>query len=685
MWTFKRIIRSLLGIKSIFPTYLSLSYVIFYSLIERSSSLRVNNLFNHYSNIRLCKYQKQTYIAQSKLELYPQNNLNSLCSNHDPLQKYHNRCIINVSKKISYPFSSSQLTVTNSNTQNINENSNDNNFLPDISDDGENLKNEWEAGDIENDLNNLRMAVLSSESQDKLNESKRYFLLDAIAKGRRAIIPDLVRYIFTPIIFALYVGSILSSSCLHDGIGSNNIFLAKSLQQRFFITFCTCMDIHFWSFTITGNLLLLPIIFQLKPKKIVNQIQQKLLSQKKKKSLFLYGSNLTKNIHNRESVGWMNPSKEPYTDPARIVLEMWTSSIVSVILFYFVTLSNPKTRASTLLGICPQYLPLSKYGNISLDAPILYAIIQLCTRLAVAMSIHQYPRAKFELIRSDQPKPLPKSTAVMQPILKTIMIGLPFGFACDLAKVFGILQLSLIRRKSITADVGYSLLQSSMPSSIAMTTKCCGILPSWFYIFSIISLVCPILHFFAFQRIFQIQYFTNLSLAESYPISKNKLESSESRTKILKWRWRLKWRKQERLSKTLKKWYQLLVAGYASREDRRSDKLYATLADWREAAFSPDRESIMSKSLDYNKNMMNPNEGNLNNESQWENVILRLEEKRYNSNIASLSSNDRSTWVSNAMKAMAERHQQDYDDKIFDVSLSFLHLFNFCLFLYYYT
>ena len=79
---------------------------------------------------------------------------------------------------------------------------------------------EWNVGDYESDIHNLRLVVAESHAQLDLQQKLRLDLLDEFARQRREIIPDIRRFLIRPFFFMamLLLSTRLSSLYLMKNI-----------------------------------------------------------------------------------------------------------------------------------------------------------------------------------------------------------------------------------------------------------------------------------------------------------------------------------------------------------------------------------------------------------------------------------------------------------------------------------
>jgi len=468
-------------------------------------------------------------------------------------------------------------------------------------------KEAWTAGDVIGDMENLRQAVEYSRGPERLAATQRKFMLNEFAKNRRPIFPDLIRFILVPLVTGLGMVSIMLSTN-HSG---NIISLVgqRSVQQL-----CRIMNFHYLLIVFLSNFKAIPLLFSNKKHQMKNSSS----------------AAATLNLPDMGGLTWMNPKKVVF-DPPRFLWESWTSAILGTFILYTVSLTNVRTRSNLISGLL-----LTNLHIPDRDLTFAYALVQMMTRIAALVSIYQYPKVWFELKREDQPKPLSKQFSYMTRILKNMKRGFPLGVVCDLSMV-------------IT-----SILKLSQPNPLLPTTTA---LPKRFYIAIFLSLLGPLCHLFAFFRLFQFQFTSNLSLSTPYDKAKKILSNDYVRHSLYRWRWSLKWRKPETIRKVLFNWYRFFLTGYSSREDRTLSKQNEMFASYLATNGNKKCNDIESLGI---------------SERPFKNELLRLEAERCRTNDLPIDNQfiDRRIWVSNSMNVMAQQHQENYEEKVFDVSQS---------------
>lgn len=372
----------------------------------------------------------------------------------------------------------------------------------------------WEPVDIEADLALLRLAVAESRAEDEKKEGERKFLLDTFAKQRRAVYPDVIKFILAPLLFATILSVILSPPRTLNSVTVATRFpTGKTIASRI----VHLMNAHYW------------LIVLLSP---LAALWDKWRSMKK-------SIDKAPSRASEWDLDWEDPHKS-CRDHILCILEGWSSSVVVAAVFETCRRVIPAIRRQVLLS------SHSRFGRF---IPIALASSQLFNRLGAAAALHQYPKLLFELRRSNQPRPLEKFAALTQALVGLSLAWLPFGFACDVVNL--LVSFHWDRRRC------WSLLNDRL-CFIALAT----------YVGAIASTIGPIIHLVAIKRIFRFQISNNLSLATDHNVAMKALSDPNKGSHHFKLRYRINWRKPKRISQTLLIWWRSFASGYVPPTER---------------------------------------------------------------------------------------------------------------------
>lgn len=489
----------------------------------------------------------------------------------------------------------------------------------------------WKAGDVYRDLDRLEQAINFANAEQNLAHQERLETLNFIAEQRRPILPDIVQYIIRPISLSL----ILTIVLLQTRTGPTMSRILKFASS-----------VHFWGLVVAAPLLFLCM------KRITTKSDPVPTDLKRLDPQ--YYSYLT-------TIDWEDP-KTSCRDVVLCLLEQWSSAVIGIALTH------------QLIGNENQILPW---------------IVRIVVRHGAYAALHQYPKLWYELIQKGQPRPIQSSTYFLQTLVRVHM--LPWFVAIDSAILFatvfgsGMLYWSHIglgysvglgtaalaavttqlmtprhpilvqlveRRPPIRAMIKAFLLvwimnrRQNIWTAIQRTVFVFQNL-NWeeYLIFfpwrklwtgSIfgIALAGPIIHLGAMKRLFRVSYTHGLSLAMDMNDFQRSLSTNENDSAIkrqLLWRWKLVWRDPRRILVTINEyrerfWYWFLFSGSVA------EKLRIVEQEGRK------HEEAASNKLK---------------------ILQRVAEDRKRNPDAPLP--DRTKWKQNAMNALAERHQKDYE------------------------
>ncbi len=466
---------------------------------------------------------------------------------------------------------------------------------------------EWEAGDIQLDLQALRSAVAKSNADSDLDEKERIHLLNEFAKQRRELIPDVKRFVLRPLLFAACcmclstlsssLLSISSISSVHGGGKDFYAFLGKVLKY-FSRAFFGAMDASYYIS------IALPLL-------VYHCTKTKYMDQQKpeRREPFVDIGNLVSS----------SADDEDCNDYSQCLLEHWISSI-----FFSTTLHGLMLLSSLLFygrhyNLTPTLLKGSYTSALLFEFGL--RLSRFTTRLGAAASIHQFPKLLYQLRRSNQPRPVALLPTIVNRLINTYLYVLPMGFAADIA------QLCLF---SFQAGETYAVKLNTVINNRQF------FLSRMIYISLLLSIVVPVVHLIALKTIVRIGHFTNISLAMDQEKALELL--NEKDTDGFKLRYKLQWRPPTRIF-------------HSSRKLFRKFTLFV-FTGW------GDKASIVDSTVSSDASGSNSKEP----------LILTLLGKELDSNKNPKFIN-RKNWVPQSTKSMANIHQTNYINNNFDVSL----------------
>lgn len=502
------------------------------------------------------------------------------------------------------------------------------------------FSDEWQAGDVYRDLDRLEQAINFANKEENLQHMKRIEMLKYSAKQRRPLNPDAKRYILAPLALAFIF------RILHE-------IPAIKLSLRLFTT---CMDLHFWTIVVGCPILLLvgKLVSKSEPDpKPRERVEPETRLERVEEGdlLGIEGANLDySSTFWRLNTDWENPETSS-SDHVLFLLEYWVSAVLGMAFIGGIQL-------------------LTKF-HMGMSIKLWLSIAQFLTRLGAMASLYQYPRQMFELLRSQQPRPLGFFPFLLQYLVRLMFVCAPFGIASDLFK--GLIHLqkhslvalytsvstllfgTWIRMQNIEPGVFQLLDKKSFGQKLVQNL---AVLAFWkkpfqnlkhrmqsytiqclqrymrldsvltcFSIFclGLMPILSPIIHLTAVRNLFRIVYTHNLSLALEANVFKASLENEAKMREMMKWRYRLEWRDEKRLLQLLREWKSGLPYWFF-REGTVNEKL---ILDLREARTG--RASM---------------EGN--------HILDRLK-------VDDMPMFDRDQLKVDAMKRLAEKHQADYE------------------------
>jgi hypothetical protein len=375
---------------------------------------------------------------------------------------------------------------------------------------------EWDARNVYDDLEGLRLSISQEEAEDKLRENQRLELLNAFATNRRPLFPDVKRYVLLPIASAL-------------------LLAALSVQSRAFAQARYSLGLvfrfEFWFVVVAAPIRLLLTTYRTAPPPVKKEEEE---------SPYVRGSELYATIIQLEDKQETNSR-----DTVLSLLEQWASAVAG----------------TALLG---SWFAVTNTGR---GFARLWPCLRFITRLGAIASLHQYPKFLYDIRRL--PRPVNKLESRLQRISKTMLHLAVFGLTMDLSEMMirtlprvvlltmsivllGICDLQSILSKSAATTLQGNIQHLSMkaigwapyilsgrllwsiPATQMKSFFLSGLLPIG------VSTVAPFLHLVAVLRLVRIQYTHDLSLANAS--MRHILQDPEALQKRTKWRHRLNWR-----------------------------------------------------------------------------------------------------------------------------------------------
>jgi len=537
---------------------------------------------------------------------------------------------------------------------------------------------DWQAGrDVEGDFQRLEWAIQCSNAEEHLQQEERLETLDYLAQQRRSLAGDLFRQVLPLVAFS---GALASTLLLQPSTSwSRRRWMIGGWKH----SVEAVSMLHFWCCSVLAPMVLLLYV------KWWREASVKATRMDEEPTL-PYALRDLGPEYLRYLTDYEGPEEASCRDHVRCLLEQWISAVAGIAvvgpLWWFCSASGRRSQPATQMRIT----------------------MQLIVRLAAAASWHQYPQLWFQLVRARQPRPLPAPVAFMQSLMGVQLTRwtvatdlaclaatvapsrwhLGLGYGLGMATV-GLVALAARWVKPVSARYNESdddnnkknqwkrsLLAQWRPAvkflasaatilwilgrrsqywvsalgQAATTAKTLSVEELLLYFpwrkilnglgvaVALLGPVCSHLH--AFRKLVRVLYTHNLSLAlgaEGFQEALREAESDDTVSsdkkeskRLIQWRYKLTWREPERIRVTLDRWrgafwYWLFLKGSVQ------EKLS------KEAGGRFKRE-FQSRGL-----------------TIWER--LAKEKAQY----PDAPFPDRTEWKENAMKRVAEWHQQDYD------------------------
>ena len=263
-----------------------------------------------------------------------------------------------------------------------------------IYDDDDYDDNDWNVGNVYNDLDLLRREITKSNAEQHLRQVEDRERLDTFAQNRQPLHPNIRRLVLAPLLLSIVLSIIKSSS------------------RRFSILsriFTRILDIHFMVVMVVAPMLLLMALrFSMPPPP--------------PRPAELNG--LDPEYHRFVLTDWQDP-KTSCSNIVLCLLENWTCAVI-----------GPAIAFASLL---PMAARTSSKGIL-----LTLALCQFITRLGAIASLYQYPKLLYQLRRFHQPRPLDRFTMRLQQLVWLALSLAPLGIASDLSKVWSQLPFKLV-------------------------------------------------------------------------------------------------------------------------------------------------------------------------------------------------------------------------------------------------
>ncbi|KAL7468766.1 hypothetical protein ACHAXS_008998 [Conticribra weissflogii] len=416
----------------------------------------------------------------------------------------------------------------------------------------------WEANDFENDRRLLKLAIARQNNMVNLQQRHRKYVLDhGFSQNRRPLIQDLLKIAFSigaGMIF-LILGGAGKSNPWEFSISGNDLPWWRKVHTCATQIIDALNQVHHWFFGVATPLILLTwTMFDgefahrrkfLSMRQKINMQLVRLLKiprfgpmprilDEYSNACGIVSTNVPSHSY---STSQTNPrsSRRDTGNFVLCLLENWSSAVIfSLITVMWRILGSSEERGwlkSVVAG-----------RGVEVDArtALIRNLSRLIIRLGASASLYQYPSLLFELRRGDQPRPLCRSTTIMQFATRVWLRWLPLGVTTDLALI-----------------VGSPLLQT--PSVLLDKRKFPG-MPNF-----VLSALAPIFHIIAFTRIVRVSKSSTDSLSKATVFSEiNGIDEEEydeieiqkneksNKGKKTQWRYQLRWRTPQRIVDVLR-------------------------------------------------------------------------------------------------------------------------------------
>ncbi len=251
---------------------------------------------------------------------------------------------------------------------------------------------DWNVGNVYNDLDLLKREIAKSNAEQHLRQVEDRERLDTFAQNRHPLHRNVRRFVLLPLLLSIVL-SIMTTSSSRFGILSR--------------IFTGIFDFHFMVIMVAAPMLLL---------------MAKRNSMPPPPPLPTELRGLDPEYYRFVVTDWQDP-KTSCSNVVLCLLENWTSAVI-----------GPAIALSCLL-------PFARKGK---GIMLTMAICQFITRLGAIAALHQYPKLLYQLRRFHQPRPLDRFTMRLQQLVGLALSLAPLGVASDLSKVWSQLPFKLV-------------------------------------------------------------------------------------------------------------------------------------------------------------------------------------------------------------------------------------------------
>ncbi len=348
---------------------------------------------------------------------------------------------------------------------------------------------DWEAGiNLKSDVQKLRMAVWEINADSDLKEKERLHLLDEFARQRREVLPDVKKYLISPIVITILLLYIQRKDSTTWGM-----VFAKNILQLFL----RAMNVMY---TIS---IFVPLVMH---RNVAKDDRNKSYRQEDESTDFM-------------SESASADSRKDCSNYSLCLLENWITSIYpSAILHFAISGSSFVRKEFFSSGTYTTYPSLIHFEQTTPIFIFGMSLSRLVTRLGAASSLHQFPKLLYELRRSNQPRPVARIPFMLRRTIEIYLQLLPLGLISDTTNLYS--TLPQVKAQVLSGNIK----RSFNPLSILL----------------LMSILVPLVHIIALSRIVRIGHFTNISLGMNQEKALKLLDNKD--TDGFKLRYKLQWR-----------------------------------------------------------------------------------------------------------------------------------------------
>lgn len=257
-----------------------------------------------------------------------------------------------------------------------------------------NSDEDWKVGDVYRDLDVLEKAIHYDNAEQNLKQAERIEIMEYSAQQRRPLFPDFRKFVLAPLTFSLMFR-----------------LLDKNATIKFItLMITTSMDFHFWMVVVCAPLILLlsKALYKPEPEAMPEELQA-----------------LDPQYLPLVATDWKDP-KTSSEDHVLFLLEHWAATVMGIGIF----------------GVLHRLKLLSTHNIVT----SWMSLAQLLTRVGVIVSLQQYQRPLFRLLRHQQPRPVGFFPSMLQLLVRCMLAAAPWGLTFDLLRC-----LTHLKRGSIVA------------------------------------------------------------------------------------------------------------------------------------------------------------------------------------------------------------------------------------------